>query len=112
MLFRSLEYRQPDGAANPYLATAAMLTAGWLGVQNRIEPPAIETNDAIETASTDRATPENLGIALDALEADTEFVEAFGKMCVDNLLVIKRDEWAKYCAYTTDWEHKYYLPFL
>ena len=45
-----LEYRQPDGAANPYLATAAMLTAGWLGVQNRIEPPAIETNDEIGRA--------------------------------------------------------------
>lgn len=107
-----LEYRQPDGAANPYLATAAVLVAGYLGVMNRVEPPVIETNDAIETASTSRSTPENLSIALDALEADTEFASAFGQMCVDNLLAIKREEWAKYAAHTTDWEHKYYLPFL
>jgi len=107
-----LEYRQPDGAANPYLATAAVLVAGHLGVTNRIEPPVIETGDALETASTDRSTPVNLSVALDALEADTEFAEAFGPACVQNFLAIKRDEWAKYAAHTTDWEHKYYLPFL
>lgn len=107
-----LEYRQPDGSANPYLATAAVLTAGWLGVQQRIEPPAMEDGDALETASVDRSTPADLGTALDALEADAEFVEAFGPECVANFLAIKRDEWRKFCAYTTDWEKAYYLPFL
>jgi glutamine synthetase len=107
-----LEYRQPDASANPYLATAAVLVAGWLGVQGRIEPPAIEQGDALETASTERSTPANLGDALDALEADTDFVEAFGPECVDNFLAIKRDEWAKYCAHTTDWEMSYYVPYL
>ena len=107
-----MEYRQPDGSANPYLTTAAVLTAGWLGVKNRIEPPTIETGDALETANTDRATPPNLGAALDALEADTEFVEAFGSESVANFLSIKRDEWNKFCAYTTDWEKNYYLPYL
>ena len=24
----------------------------------------------------------------------------------------EREEWAKYAAHTTDWEHTYYLPFL
>ena len=33
-------------------------------------------------------------------------------MCVVNFVAIKREEWAKYAAHTTDWEHKYYLPFL
>jgi glutamine synthetase len=107
-----LEYRQPDAAANPYLATAAVLVAGWLGVQNKIEPPEIETGDALETANTDRATPPNLGAALDALEADKEFGDAFGRECVDNMLAIKREEWGKFCAATTDWELNYYLPFL
>ena len=107
-----LEYRQPDGSANPYLATAAVLTAAWLGVQHGIEPPAIETGDALKTASVDRSTPADLGAALDALERDTELVEAFGSLCVANFLAIKRDEWAKFSAYTTDWEKGYYLPFL
>ena len=107
-----MEYRQADGSANPYLATAAVLTAGWLGYVNKIEPPVIETGDALETASTDRSTPPNLGAALDALEADATFVEAFGAESIANFLAIKRDEWAKFCAYTTDWETNYYLPFL
>lgn len=107
-----MEYRQPDASANPYLTTAAVLTAGWLGVQNKIEPPAIETGDALETANTDRATPPNLSAALDALEADTEFVNAFGPESVANFLSIKRDEWGKFCAHTTDWEKNYYLPYL
>lgn len=107
-----LEYRQADGSANPYLATAAVLTAGWLGYVNKIEPPTIETGDALETASTDRATPPNLGAALDALEANTELADAFGAECIANLLAIKRDEWAKFCAHTTDWEKNYYLPHL
>ncbi len=107
-----LEYRQADASANPYLATAAVLTAAWLGYQKKIEPPTIETGDALETASTNRSTPQNLGDALDLLEADAEFVETFGPESVANFLAIKRDEWAKFCAYTTDWETKYYLPFL
>ncbi len=107
-----LEYRQPDASANPYLATAAVLTAAWLGVMNKIEPPTIETGDALETANTDRSTPPNLGAALDALEADTEFSEAFGALSVANFLAVKRDEWGKFCAHTTDWEKNYYLPYL
>jgi glutamine synthetase len=107
-----LEYRQPDASANPYLTTAAVLAAGWLGVQGKIEPPEIETGDALETANTDRSTPPNLGAALDALEADTVFTEAFGADSVANFLAIKRDEWGKFCAVTTDWESNYYLPYL
>jgi glutamine synthetase len=30
--------RYPDGAANPYLALAAMLMAGLDGIQNKIHP--------------------------------------------------------------------------
>ncbi len=107
-----LEYRQADASANPYLTTAAVLTAGWLGYRNKIEPPTIETGDALETASTDRSTPPNLGAALDALEANHQFSGAFGVECVANFLAVKRDEWGKFCAYTTDWEKNYYLPFL
>ena len=74
-----LEHRMPDGAANPYLATAAVLQAARLGVLSKATPPGPETLDGFEQASTDRHTPENLSLALDALEADTEFCEAFGR---------------------------------
>src|SRR5260370_15917259 len=35
---KRVEVRYPDGAANPYLAFAAMLIAGLDGIQNRIHP--------------------------------------------------------------------------
>jgi glutamine synthetase len=107
-----LEHRLSDGAANPYLAVAAVLTAGWLGVQHQVEPPEIETGDGLEAAaSTDRATPPNLAAALDALEADSLFADTFGRLSVDNFLAVKRDEWQKFAAAVTDWELDYYLPY-
>jgi glutamine synthetase len=102
----------PDGAANPYLAAAAVLQAARLGVVGKATPPGPETLDGFEQASTDRHTPENLSLALDALEADTEFCEAFGREAVDHFVFIKRHEWEKFAAAVTDWELTHYLPFL
>ena len=107
-----LEHRMPDGAANPYLATAAVLHAARLGVLSKATPPGPETLDGFEQASTDRHTPENLSLALDALEADTEFCAAFGREAVDHFVFIKRHEWEKFAAAVTDWELTHYLPFL
>jgi glutamine synthetase len=107
-----IEYRMPDGAANPYVATAAVLQAALLGVQSAIEPPPIEEGDALEAANTERTTPANLGDALAALAADTALVAAVGPEFVANFLPLKRDEWKKFNDAVTDWELKYYLPFV
>jgi glutamine synthetase len=107
-----IEYRLPDGCANPYLTVAAVLQAAMIGVDSHIEPPPIEEGDGFETANTDRRTPANLGAALDALEADTAFIAAFGPEAVGNHIEIKRDEWRKFNEAVTDWELKYYLPYV
>ena len=107
-----LEHRMSDGAANPYLATAAVLTASRLGVESKLVVPAAETLDGFEQTSTDRHVAENLGAALRDLEHDTDFCAAYGQAAVDHWLVIKRAEWDKFCAHTTDWELQHYLPFL
>jgi glutamine synthetase len=107
-----LEHRMPDGAANPYLATATVLQAARLGVVNNLTPPAPEEQDCLEHQSTTRHVPPNLSLALDALEADTELVKAVGEELVGQFVTIKRSEWEKFTAAVTDWELKYYLPFL
>jgi glutamine synthetase len=107
-----LEHRMPDGAANPYLTTAAVLQAARLGLVHQLTPPPPETLDAFEQASTERHVPENLSLALDCLEADTPFVEALGSEAVEHFVFIKRNEWSKFAAAVTDWELKHYLPFL
>ena len=89
-----LEHRMSDGAANPYLATAAVLQAARLGrAPQSLSPPAPEEQDCLEHQSTDQHVPDNLGAALDALEADQPLAEAVGKEMTALFLSIKRAEW-------------------
>jgi len=107
-----LEHRMADGCANPYYATAAVLQAARLGVIGKLKPPPPETGDGFETVNTTVCVPDDLNQALNALEADTTFAEAFGKESVDQFIAIKRFEWEKYITHITDWELDFYLPFL
>jgi glutamine synthetase len=106
-----LEHRMADGAANPYTATACALQAARLGVAGELEPPEPETGDGLEEVNTEICCPPTLDAALDALEADTEFVEAVGEEMVAQFVAIKRAEWERFNAAVTDWELAEYLPF-
>jgi len=107
-----LEHRVGDGSVTPHQGVAAVLTAGLLGYEKGYELPPAETLDCLENASTDVVCPPSLEAALDALEADTDLVEAFGPVFVDGYLTVKRAEWDRYKVWTTDWETSEYLPFL
>jgi len=107
-----LEHRVGDGSVAPHQGIAAVLAASLLGYEKGYELPPVETLDCIERASTDVVTPASLGDALDALEADTDLVEAFGAAYVDGFVTVKRGEWDRYRKWTTDWEMSEYLPFL
>jgi glutamine synthetase len=106
-----LEHRMADGAANPYTATAAVLQAARLGFAGGLDCPAPETSDALETADAEDHCPHSLPEALDALEADATFADALGRELVDHFVVIKRAEYDRFAAATTDWELSEYLPF-
>ncbi|MGI8564336.1 MAG: type I glutamate--ammonia ligase [Candidatus Dormibacter sp.] len=75
---KRLEFRSPDPSANPYLAFAAMLMAGLDGIQRKLEPPAPVDKDIYELEGEEKAAianvPGSLGEALNALEADHEFL--------------------------------------
>lgn len=107
-----LEHRVSDGAVTAHQAVATILTASLLGYEKGYELEPVETLDCIERASTDVVTPASLEEALDALEADTDLVEAFGPTYVDGFVTVKRAEWDRYRRWTTDWEITEYLPFL
>jgi len=116
-----VEHRMPDGAANPYIAAAAVLQAARLGVLGGLDLPPVETGDGIESINTDVRVGEHLGAALDDLLADVDLVAAVGIDVVSNLVDIKRHEWASYLAAegewkstadrVTDWELAWYFPF-
>ncbi|HZD22452.1 MAG TPA: glutamine synthetase family protein [Acidimicrobiia bacterium] len=107
-----LEHRVGDGSVTPHQAVAAVLTSSLLGYEKGYEIPPVETLDCIEKASTWVVCPSSLEAALDALEADTDLVEAYGPAFIDGFVTVKRAEWDRYKRYTTDWEIAEYLPFL
>jgi glutamine synthetase len=56
--------------------------------------------------------PSNLGVALDALDADDVFRAALGEPVVDWYLHLKRSEYARYLAHVSDWEQREYFGML
>ncbi len=75
---KRVEFRPPDPAANPYLSFAAMMMAGLDGVQNRLDPGLPVDKDLFELPPEELegipSVPGSLDDALDALEADHEFL--------------------------------------
>ncbi len=115
-----IENRIGDGAANVHVAIAAVLTAMRLGVEGEMECPPAETGDGFEEVNTDVCAPADLSEALDALEADTTFVDALGPELVANLVANKRAEWDRFIeaegsfdgeAPPTPWELNEYLMY-
>jgi glutamine synthetase len=112
-----LEQRTSDGAANPYLAAAALLHVARDGVERDLEPPPDQPVG--EEPNTDVRIPATLETALEALAADTFLCEALGSELVTAFTMLKRAEWERYVAAVedpsttdvTDWELEYYLPF-
>ncbi len=85
-LHKRFELRNPDGTCNPYYAYAAILMAGLDGIKNKIDPSAngwgpydfnLFDLPEEEKAKID-ALPTSLGEALDALEADHDYLTCGG----------------------------------
>jgi glutamine synthetase len=109
-----IEIRAADGAANPYLAIAAVLAAGGHGVQERLRPPPPVDGDAYraDREVIGRALPESLDAALEALEGDTVLYRALGPQIVETFLAVKRFEIERHRAWVSDWEIAEYLHHL
>jgi glutamine synthetase len=92
---KRLEFRPPDPSANPYLAFSALLMAGLDGIQNRIDPGSPVEADLFEMSAEELAgiphVPGSLDEALDALEADHEFLLAGGVFTEDLI-----ETWIRY----------------
>jgi glutamine synthetase len=75
---KRIEFRCPDAAANPYLAFSAMLMAGIDGIERGLDPGEPADYDLFEDAHGIAQVPGSLDEALDALEADHEFLTRGG----------------------------------
>jgi glutamine synthetase len=92
---KRVEFRCPDAAANPYLAFAAMLMAGLDGIERGLEPGAPADYDLFEEADGSvPQVPGSLAEALDALEADHDFLlkgGVFSRELIDTWIAWKRE---------------------
>jgi len=102
---KRLEVRFPDPAANPYLAFSALVMAGLDGIKHKIHPGKPMDKDLYELPAAELAQiPQvsgSLAEALDALDADRDFLTAGGVFDADMLdayLALKRREVKRYNA--------------
>jgi glutamine synthetase len=101
-----VENRVGDPAANPYLYLASQVAAGLDGLERElVPPPSVE-----EPYSADRPPlPHNLIEAVEMLDRDSFFREAFGAPFVDYILRLKRFELDRFLSHVTDWEQTEYF---
>jgi len=100
---RRFELRNPDATCNPYFCYAALLMAGLDGVKNKIDPHAngwgpydmnLYTLPEEEKKKL-KGLPTSLEAALDALEADHDYLTAggvFPEALIENFIKTKRQE--------------------
>jgi glutamine synthetase len=115
--FGRLEMRLPDTSCNPYLATAAIIAAGLDGVERNLDPGEPHnfniynlTYEELEKHKI-KILPQNLSLALDALEADKTICNALGGAFIEEFVDNKRNEWLEYQRQVSDWEFKRYIEF-
>ena len=96
---RRIEVRFPDPTANPYLAFSAMMLAGLDGIMNKIHPGDAADKDLYdlepEEAAAIPTVCHSLDMALEALDADREFLKAggvFSDDLIDGYIKLKMDE--------------------
>ena len=103
---RRVENRIPSSDANPYLAVAASLACGLIGMTNRLEaePPVVTTANEDEID-----LPRGLLEAVDLFEHDEELAALLGKTFATTYAAIKRAEFETFMEVISPWEREYLL---
>jgi glutamine synthetase len=113
-----VEYRTPDPTANPYLAYSALVMAGLDGIKRGLEPGEPSDFDLFEadekTLSKIKTVPASLEGALDALEADHEFLmqgDVFTQDVIDTWIEEKRSDADEVRLRPHPWEFQLYYNY-
>ncbi len=103
---RRVENRIPGADTNPYLAIAASLACGLLGLKERIEPEKPIAGDAFERRHN---IPKYLPDALKRLRVSNELSESLGKEFITLYTEIKQTEHDAYQNVISAWEREHLL---
>ena len=103
---RRVENRLAGVDVNPYLAIAASLACGYLGMQQRIQPSAPLTGSAYEQP---HQLPRHLDDAIDMLLKCQPLAELFGDHFIQTYSAIKDAEYREYFDVISPWERRFLL---
>jgi len=98
---RRVENRIPSSDANPYLALAASLACGLIGMRKKIEPD----QPVLTTANADQIDlPRGLLEAVAMFEEDQDLRDVLGSAFVSTYAAIKRAEFETFMEVISQWE--------
>jgi len=103
---RRVENRVIGADANPYVAIAATLACGWLGIQKRIEPGPECVGNAYDA---EHELPRSLGEALELLREDADLREVLGPEFVTVYSEVKETEHDEFMKVISPWEREHLL---
>jgi len=103
---RRVENRVIGADANPYVALAATLACGYLGIKNRIAPSPECKGDAY---LGDYQLPRSLGEALDLLRNEKDLAEVLGESFITVYTEVKEIEYAEFMKVISPWEREHLL---
>lgn len=103
---RRVENRVPSSDANPYLALAASLACGYLGMVGGLNP-----GDPVEGSAYDLdfGLPRGLLESLSLFEESNELEAIFGKAFRSTYSAIKQAEYETFMRVISPWEREYLL---
>ncbi|OKL42342.1 glutamine synthetase family protein [Pseudovibrio exalbescens] len=103
---RRIENRLPGSDANPYLAIAATMAAGYLGIKKQIEPDSPRDYSSSNQISS---IPRSLLDAVAAFENNEDIISVFGEKFVSTYRAIKLEEHEIFMSVISPWEREYLL---
>jgi glutamine synthetase len=103
---RRVENRLPGADTNPYLAIAASLVCGYLGMVQKIEPTEMLIGSAYQKA---RTLPRTLEDALDRFSACAPVRDLLGDKFFEAFTLIKAAELDHYQGVISSWERNHLL---
>lgn len=103
---RRVENRIVGADANPYLAMAATLACGYLGMINKIKPAAetTHTNDNLNSN-----LPQNLNRAIEELKASAPLMSILGEQFCGIYCAVKSAEYDEFMKVISPWEREHLL---
>ena len=103
-----IENRFPGADCNPYLAIAANLACGYLGLKNKLQPTNPTTDNAFEEGEQ-VALARTLEEGLRLLEECPELADIMGKRFINAYVGVKRSEFETFHEVISSWEREYLL---